>query len=282
LKTVSVNFFKLLLWYSLLIIAFALSFYILFAKTELPKSINGTDADADDEDDEDDSFMGPGKSLFKTIVMLTGEFDAGSINFHTYPIISKLVFSLFVFMITIILLNLLNGLAVSDTQTIKNDAELVGHISRAQHIYYVESMLVGNILPTSVMKILQSLFCCFPCDRNMTYTFFKPLARKVCLFTHSGNYRLTVLPNNHGKIYYEYNPTVKRKSSSLTTCTRSCSDTYLDKETVKRINSIVKCRRELEEGPTVNSVEKIYLEIDNLKKKLDQIIQLVSATTTDC
>jgi hypothetical protein len=58
---------------------------------------------------------------------------------------------------------------------------------------------------------------------------------------------------------------------------------YLDKETVKRINGIVKSRRELEKGPTLNTVEKIYLEFDNLKKKQDQIIQLlVSATTTDC
>jgi transient receptor potential cation channel subfamily A protein 1 len=278
LITVSVTFFKSFLFYSPLIIAFSVSFNILFAKIELPKNINGTNANADDVND---LFMDPGKSFFKTIVMLAGELDASSINFQMHPIISKLVFSLFVFMIIIILLNLLNGLAVSDTQIIKNDAELLGHISRAQHLYFVENTLAGNIFSISVMKILQNLFCCFPCDRNMTCTFFKSLARKVCLFTQLGNYELSVLPNNHGKIYYdyEYNPTVKRKLSCHTTCTKSCPDTYLDKETVKRINIIVKCRRELKEGP--NSVEKIYLKIDNLKKKLDEIIQLVSATTTD-
>jgi transient receptor potential cation channel subfamily A protein 1 len=265
LITVSVTFFKSFLFYSPLIIAFSVSFNILFVKTKSPENINGTDADNVNK-----SFMGPSESVFKTIVMLAGELNANSIDFQINPIISQLVFSLFVFVIIIILLNLLNGLAVSDTQTIKNDAELLGHISRAQHLYFVENVLAGNILSTSVMKILQNLFRCFPCDRNMTYPFFKTLARKVRLFTHSGNYQLTVLPNN------------QRKSSSLITCTRFCSDSYLDKETVKRINSIVKSRRE--NGP-LNTVENIYLEFDNLKKNQEQIIQLLGSTTTsttDC
>ncbi|XP_044255755.1 transient receptor potential cation channel protein painless-like [Tribolium madens] len=274
LKTVSVNFFKLLLWYSLLIIAFALSFYILFSRTEVSQSGNGTETG-----DEDDVFKGPGKSLFKTIVMLTGEFDAGSINFHTYPVTSKIIFSLFVFMITIILLNLLNGLAVSDTQTIKNDAELVGHISRAQHIYYVESMLLGNILPTSFIHAVQRLFCCFPCDSSSTYTFFKPLARKVCLFTH--NCQLTVLPNNYGKIFCEFNSSAKQRPDSFVACARNCSDTYLDKNTVKRINDIVKARREREEFPTVSSVEKLYEEMASIKIKLDKILGSLSTYKND-
>ncbi|EFA02836.1 painless isoform X1 [Tribolium castaneum] len=269
LKTVSVNFFKLLLWYSLLIIAFALSFYILFAKTEMAQSVNGTETG-----DEDDVFKGPGKSLFKTIVMLTGEFDAGSINFHTYPVTSKIIFSLFVFMITIILLNLLNGLAVSDTQTIKNDAELVGHISRAQHIYYVESMLLGNILPTSFIQAVQRLFCCCPCDSDTTYTFFKPLSRKVCLFTQ--NCQLTVLPNEYGKISCELNSSAKKRPDPLVTCTRNCSEAYLDKNTIRRIADIVKARREREEYPTVTNLKQLYGEIVSIKAKLDQILGSLS------
>ncbi|XP_063922932.1 transient receptor potential cation channel protein painless-like [Zophobas morio] len=270
LKTVSVNFFKLLLWYSLLIIAFALSFYILFAKSsEVSPNVNGTTTD---EEEEEDLFTGPGKSVFKTIVMLTGEFDAGSINFHTYPITSKLIFSLFVFMITIILLNLLNGLAVSDTQTIKNEAELVGHIARAQHIYYVESMLLGNILPTTLLKCVQSLFCCFPCDRNTTFTFLTPIARRICIFRASQNCQLIVFPNNHGKICYEFDVASKRPRKSLVSCSRNCSDTYLDKETVKRINAIVKVRRDKIDESAISNIEKLYAEIAALKMKLDDFL----------
>jgi transient receptor potential cation channel subfamily A protein 1 len=163
LKTVSANFFKLLLWYFLLLIAFALSFYILF---------------------DDDSFDNPLKSIFQTIIMLTGELDADSIKFDTYNIASRLIFLLFVFMITIVLFNLLNGLAVGDTQTIRSDAELVAHTSRVQHMYYIESMLVDNNLPSFVNIFKKKLF--------------KSLSRKIWLFTSAGNYRLTVLPNDRG------------------------------------------------------------------------------------
>jgi transient receptor potential cation channel subfamily A protein 1 len=238
-KTVIVNFFKLLVFFSPLIIAFALVSNIFFVNTKLPKSTNGTDVDAPDEDN---LFMGA-ISLFN--MLLTGKFDAGSINLHTYSISSELLFSVFINLMTTSLFNLLNGLPVSDAQTIKNNPELEEHINKAQHIYFVESTLFGNILSSSAMKILQHLFSCFPCVGNMPYTFFKILARKVCLFTHSGNYQLTVLPNNHGKIYYE--------SSFPTTSTSS--NTYVDKQTVRRIKSIVKSRRGLKKGRHSNCEE---------------------------
>jgi transient receptor potential cation channel subfamily A protein 1 len=170
LKTVSANFFKLLLWYFLLLLAFALSFYILF---------------------HDDSFDNPLKSIFQTIIMLTGELNADSIKFDSSNITSRLIFLLFVFMITIVLFNLLNGLAVGDTQTTRSDAELVAHTSRVQHIYYIESMLVDNNVP-SFVNIFKKRF-------------FKSLSRKILwLFTSVGNYRLTVLPNDHGNSYLLY------------------------------------------------------------------------------
>ncbi|XP_063923216.1 transient receptor potential cation channel protein painless-like [Zophobas morio] len=267
LKTVSVNFFKLFLWYSLLILAFALSFYILFAKpSEVSQNINVTSTDKKLD------FASVEKSVFKTIVMLTGEFDAASINFHTYPITSKLIFSLFVFMISIILVNLLNGLAVSDTQSIKNEAELVGHIARAQHIYYVESMLLGNILPTTLMKCVQSLFCCFPWDKNTTFTFFTPIARRICIFKASQKCQLIVFPNNHGKICYEYDVASKRPRSSLLSCSQNCSDTYLDEETVKRIHAIVKARCDKRDESAISNTEKLYSEIAALKTKLDDFL----------
>jgi transient receptor potential cation channel subfamily A protein 1 len=232
-KTVIVNFLKLLVFFLPLITAFALVSNIFFVNTKLPKSTNGTDVDAHDEDN---LFMGA-ISLFNRL--LTSKFDAGSIN-------SELVFSTFI-MITTSLLNLLNGLPVSDAQTIKNNPELEEHINNAQHIYFVESTLFGNILSSSAMKSLQHSFSCFPCVGNMSYTFLKILARKVCHFTNTGNYRLTVLPNNHGKIYYE--------SSFPTTSTKPCSDTYLDKQTVRRINSIIKSRRGLKKGRHSNCEE---------------------------
>lgn len=55
-----------------------------------------------------------GVALIKTLVMLTGEFEFGNLEIHQTS--NYIIFVLFVFLITIVLFNLLNALAVSDTQ----------------------------------------------------------------------------------------------------------------------------------------------------------------------
>lgn len=142
LKTVCYNFFSAFLSYSLLIVAFATSFYILF----------DTDTNAQDEVNEE-NFGNLGKSIFKTIVMLTGEFDSSSINFNSF-FISKVLFVFFIIMMNLILLNLLNGLAVNDTQAIRNDAELFGYIARTEYIRNIEIALNINDLPLRLMNML--------------------------------------------------------------------------------------------------------------------------------
>lgn len=293
LRTVSYNFFKFLLWYSLLILAFAFSFYILFT----PQHNNLTTTSSNDDDNNDDSFQNPARSIFKTVVMLTGEFDASSINFNTYPIISKLIFSLFIFMIVIILLNLLNGLAVSDTQMIKDDAELVGHIVRAQHIHYVEVMLLGNIMPTKLMNLFNHLCCCLPTimmiDIN-TYGggLIKPLSRQVCLFTQLNHSQVTILPNNHGQILVENygGRTINSNNNKGTKLSCwSCSSLYLDKETNLRIRSVIQGKKdesnrilrrdETEHTVITRNLQEALDDVRNeqiaIRKKLDNILNLL-------
>ena len=50
----------------------------------------------------------------------------------------------FVFLIVVILMNLLNGLAVSDTGLIMEQAEIVSYISRVETISHLESILLGD------------------------------------------------------------------------------------------------------------------------------------------
>ncbi|XP_033216474.1 transient receptor potential cation channel protein painless-like [Belonocnema kinseyi] len=126
-KTVSVNFIKFLFLYAFLILSFALAFYTLFK--------NG--------DEENKPFPSAPKSIFKTIVMLTGEFEASNIPFVMYPVLGHIIFVLFEFLIAIVLFNLLTGLAVSDTQEILAEAELVSLISRTKMISYAEGVAVG-------------------------------------------------------------------------------------------------------------------------------------------
>ena len=101
------TFVSFLAWYSLFIIAFALSFYIL-----LHKDIGGLENDYP-------FFDRVGLVLVKTFAMFVGELEFSDIPFNS-PF-SYVFFLLFIFLIVVVLMNLLNGLAVSDTGLIREE-----------------------------------------------------------------------------------------------------------------------------------------------------------------
>ncbi|XP_076646503.1 transient receptor potential cation channel family member painless [Halictus rubicundus] len=122
--TVFQKFLRFLTVYAILIFSFAVAFFVLFKDQK--------------------NFLDLGHSMFKTIIMLTGEFDAENISFDANPFMSHLVFVVFVFMIAIVLFNLLNGLAVNDTAKIIGKAELVGLISKIRMISDIESLAIST------------------------------------------------------------------------------------------------------------------------------------------
>ncbi|XP_071863722.1 transient receptor potential cation channel family member painless isoform X2 [Bombus fervidus] len=135
-------------------------------------------------------FPDPGHSLFKTIIMFTGEFNANDLVFVSHPILSHFIFTLFVFLIVIVLFNLLNGLAVSDTAEILGKAELVGLISRIQVLAHIENLVVR----APFTRKTQCSICC-----GLLHSFeYNPLAflvRKVLLFpTYLSTGKLSVEP----------------------------------------------------------------------------------------
>ena len=152
-RTVIVTFFKFMAGYVTLLIAFAFSFYILFrGSTEKGGAV---------------MFTNPAVSLLKTIVMFTGEFDASSLSFATLPYTSHVIFLLFVVLVAIVLLNLLNGLAVSDTGEIRKDAERLSLAARATLIARIEGLL--NILPKRLkpdIELKKEMFVIYPNRKN--------------------------------------------------------------------------------------------------------------------
>ncbi|XP_065336701.1 transient receptor potential channel pyrexia-like [Cloeon dipterum] len=126
---VSKNFFKLLLWYFCLIIAFSFAFYIIFPYCE-----KGDDCKV--------FFNTIPSSIFKTIVMVTGEFETGNLGFEHVSGTGHLIYIAFLFFISMIMVNLLNGLAVSDTQEIKSNAELIFCKSQVKFFADIESSLL--------------------------------------------------------------------------------------------------------------------------------------------
>jgi len=155
MKRVTLNYVKFLFWYFPLILAFSFSFYMLYHK-EYPSEVkNGTfyvnsnfyghnaSGNFSVQDDDLDFYDSLPLSLLKTAIMMIGEFDASDMSLNNE---SYFVFLFFVFMMTMVLMNLLNGLAVSDTQAIKNDAEVVACRSKVQLVHHFESVVFGGTL----------------------------------------------------------------------------------------------------------------------------------------
>ncbi|TGZ38332.1 Transient receptor potential cation channel protein painless-like protein [Temnothorax longispinosus] len=91
---ISRNYVYLLLPYLVLIIAFVLTFYILFENKR--------------------HFSNPGDLLFKTLIMVfTGEFNSNDIPVDSHPVLSRIVLVLFAFFI-FVLVNVINGPAFAN------------------------------------------------------------------------------------------------------------------------------------------------------------------------
>ncbi|XP_075235230.1 transient receptor potential cation channel subfamily A member 1-like [Lycorma delicatula] len=276
LKTVSWNFLKFLAWYSILIIAFALSFYTLFC-------------DSESTDDEENYFVDPAMSVFKTVVMLTGEFDAGSIPFVAHPGTSHILFVLFVFLIAIVLFNLLNGLAVSDTQSIKADAELVGYVSRVKLVSYVETMAMGDPVPYhGFLNKIRRLFCCIPnincCAIN--YGCLKLFSRKINLFPDLyPDCEIRILPNQESRIEMCHRGHRRKRQdveSDDNICYNMCYNKTMDPEIVRAAKLVLAKKEDERITFDVSKMFQNYKEqLEYYRKALDDVINKSSNKSND-
>ena len=136
------SFFFFLLWYSLFLIAFGMGFYIMLHDDSLVKDPHGLE-----EEDKNKYFNRTWTSLVKTSAMFVGELEFSDLPMNTNSYLGMLAYTFFlafIFLIVVVLMNLLNGLAVSDTGLIRDEAEVVGWTSRVEHITYTESILLGD------------------------------------------------------------------------------------------------------------------------------------------
>ncbi|XP_046399034.1 transient receptor potential channel pyrexia-like [Ischnura elegans] len=88
-----------------------------------------------------DAFGDPWKSFFNTIVMMTGEYEYLEIfnakrNFLT--VTSRVLFFIFIIVASIVLLNLIIGLAVTDTQSMMEESERRSLYKRAEFVDLLE------------------------------------------------------------------------------------------------------------------------------------------------
>ena len=151
------RYFKILAWYSMYLIAFGLGFYImLHDDTELnPK--NNLDKTNENMDETKSlaknnftktTFDNPYLALAKTSAMFIGEIEFGDLPIHGGDInvvMAHIFLLLFIFLMIVVLMNLLNGLAVSDTGRIVEESEISSQITFIKTIQYFESVYIGHM-----------------------------------------------------------------------------------------------------------------------------------------
>ena len=176
------SFLKFLFWYSAFILAFGLGFYIIFHDdTEFHDSINGTTKEppapytltrselytlvnatngeienssvliiqpkTEDEESEETRFNVPYVALMRTTVMFIGEIDFTDLPIKGGNVSKTLVYLFvlcFIFLMVMVLMNLLNGMAVSDTGQILKEAVILSQSKFIQTLAYFEAVLFDN------------------------------------------------------------------------------------------------------------------------------------------
>lgn len=146
---VAINFFKFLGAYLCLIVGFSLGFSVLHHNYK--------------------SFENPLVGLLKTIIMLSGELEFEDIFWAEegdgenkeekkikYGGTAHLMFLAFVILVTVILANLMMGLAVSDIQELRQSAGLDRLVRRAELVAHLESLLFSKLLDYAPKKIVKA------------------------------------------------------------------------------------------------------------------------------
>ncbi|XP_077255025.1 transient receptor potential cation channel protein painless-like isoform X2 [Temnothorax americanus] len=227
-RTVLFNFVRFSFPYLILILAFTLAFNMLLRN---------------------DGFSNLGLSLFKTIIMFTGEFNANVILFSAYPVWSRIVFVLFIFYIVIVLFNLLNGLAISNIAEILNKAEIVGLISRVRLIACFERMTVGKP------------FCWnSKWTRSNPFNFF---SNKILLFPRYLKCgKISFKPYDDNLIVYDgHRHNVDGYSMDWSTL-------KMDPNIVKHAKQVVYDKNELSNNDIMNELAKLQTRLTQIKNTL--------------
>ncbi|OAD46967.1 Transient receptor potential channel pyrexia [Eufriesea mexicana] len=141
------EFAKLLLAYSGLLIGFTISFCVIFVG--------------------EPSFGNPFTGLIKVLAMMAGELDfEGLITqidqdlesdgpfviYHPLSVCSQILFTLFIVFVTVILMNLLVGIAVHDIQGLRNHAGLTKLVRQTKLILFTEMVLHNSSIPYAFRK----------------------------------------------------------------------------------------------------------------------------------
>jgi Ion transport protein len=143
LKKVAINFLRAMAFYSIILLAFAASFNTLLNKPK-KDSENSTTSDLNKmEKSEESKKISIFSTIFDVVLMLTGDFEEISKQVEDSTI-GRIFLLVFVLSMSIVMMNLLVGLTVSDTAAIEREAEWYKWWDRAKMLATYECMALNR------------------------------------------------------------------------------------------------------------------------------------------
>ncbi|XP_023304611.2 transient receptor potential channel pyrexia [Lucilia cuprina] len=245
---VAVNFGKFLLAYICLLMAFGLSFSVLFNDYKAFESITW--------------------SLLKAITMMSGELEFEDIFYGDvevkYPVTSHFIFLSFVLLVTVILTNLMVGLAVSDIQGLQVSATLDRLVRQAELVSRLESLFFSRLLrgaPTKLLKL---------CKRS---ALLRTSRNKLMFIIRPNDPRDNQLPEDIKLNIYKL--VAERRDRNISIRRRKFESNYsMFQRSLQRQNTPIR----KEHTPLRNNAKDLYDKKDAQRGENEQLLRPRSAT----
>ncbi|XP_075160131.1 transient receptor potential channel pyrexia isoform X4 [Haematobia irritans] len=247
---VAMNFGKFLLAYICLLIAFGLSFSVLFNDYKPFKNITW--------------------SFLKAMTMMSGELEFEDIFYGDnrkiqYPVTSHFIFLSFVLLVTVILTNLMVGLAVSDIQGLQVSASLDRLVRQAELVSRLESLFFSRLLrgaPTKLLKL---------CKRS---ALLRTSRNKLLFVIRPNDPRDTQLPEDIKLNIYKL--VAERRDRNMSIRRRKLESNYsMFQRSLQRQNST---KFNKEKSPNRNNVTDYCPSKTPTRSEHDQLLRPRSAT----